>query len=146
MKLNIVTGTIILGLAFSAACANAEHFLVTYSPGEQWSDNVIRRGKLVKKHQRYMMDLGKKNIVLMSGSLSANESLAVLHGDSLSTVEKLIKKDPAVKKGVLAIQIETWSLELSVLKPTQAHPSVAVPTSPYKLDRIGSSRTAYTNK
>lgn len=89
-------------------------YVVFHKPGPKWQPGVDFREQIgVGEHVAHYMKLNEKGSLLIGGPFLDNTGgMMVAKGETLESITKFAESDPAVKSGLLVIEIKPWLIAM----------------------------------
>ena len=94
------------------------YFVLLHSPGPAWAKGVpFREQPGVKAHVEYMAGLLRQNVLVMGGPFLDNTGgLMIARSGSLEEAQRLADEGPAVKSGLLRVEVHPWMVPMATVQ------------------------------
>lgn len=131
MKLSVLVGflfalllTSCLSVAELSAAEQTQppvYFVVFYSPGPNWNHNLTLNNQPgIELHRRYLNKLKDSGKLILGGHyLDEAGGMMIVQMGTAEEVALVAKGDPAVKSGVLQVEVKSWQADLSSVRFTR---------------------------
>lgn len=99
----------------SAQSAPAIRYVVFHKPGPNWQQGVdFRKQPGVQDHVKHYMKLHQDGKLAMGGPFLDNSGgmMVSIEGVSLDEIKAFAEADPAVKGGLLVLEIKPWMVAM----------------------------------
>ncbi len=94
------------------------YFVAFLSPGPNWNHSQpVTHQPGMAQHHRYMNELREAGKVILGGDyLDAAGSMMILQMATLEEARLAASNDPAVRAGLLQVEVKTWQADLSSVR------------------------------
>ena len=95
-----------------------------HSPGPNWQQGVpFQEQPGVRDHVSYMRQLFEKQLMVMGGPFPDNSGgMMIYRGSDLEKARELAEADPAVKSGLLKVNVKLWLVPMSSVQFSEKEP------------------------
>ena len=92
------------------ALAMTVYYAVEHKPGPSWEQGTpFFKQPGLEKHIGYMKGFYDKGLIVMGGPfLDGSGGMMIMRAASLEEATKLANEDPAVKAGLLRVEVRAW--------------------------------------
>lgn len=93
------------------------YYVMLHSPGPAWVKDVpFREQPGVDAHVQYMRNLLQQGLIVMGGPfLDDSGGMMIARSPDLEEARRVASQDPAVKNGLLRVQVRPWMVPMSTV-------------------------------
>ena len=110
--------------------AESPWFVLMHTPGPAWDQNLSFYDQAgIEQHKTFMSDLLETGDMVMGGPFLDNSGgMAILKVESIEAALAIAKRDPAVRSGILNVEVRSWITPLSRMSVVRKRkPIVSMP-------------------
>jgi uncharacterized protein YciI len=120
---------ILLSVLGNAAAAESSWFVLIHTPGSKWNSEVSYTNQQgVQQHNSYMAQRLEEGTLVLGGHFQdSSGAMMILKVGSIEQATEIARNDPAVKSGLLNVEVKSWHTPLSSMNIRKRKAAVSIP-------------------